>query len=165
MKHSRETRYKAAAALIATGNSKVAASESGVPSSTIRHWRHNDPDFALICEELRAEFSARIKGQLAEIIEKANIETLDRLVHGDAVRDKESGELIRQPIKAKESAIISAVALDKLRLLENQPTQIKADSSDVKALAQQFAALSEAWQDRQATVVSIQDDGERLDAD
>ena len=70
MKHDRETRYKAAAALIATGNSKIAASESGVPSSTIRHWRLNDPDFALICEELRAEFSARIKSQLAAIIEK-----------------------------------------------------------------------------------------------
>jgi DNA-binding ferritin-like protein len=165
MRHNRESRYKAAAALIATGNSKVAARESGVPSSTIRHWRVNDPDFASICEELRDQFSARIKGQLAEIIEKANVETLDRLEHGDAVRDKGSGELVRQPIKAKESAIISAVSLDKLRLLENQPTQIKADSSDLKALAEQFAKLSEQWQEKQATVVVVQDDGERLDAD
>jgi hypothetical protein len=158
MKHNRESRYKAAAALIATGNSKVAASESGVPSSTIRHWRVNDPDFALICEELRAEFSARIKGQLAEIIEKANVETLDRLEHGDATRDKESGELIRQPIKGKESAIIGAVALDKLRLLENQPTRISA-TTDVSALAEQFAALSQQWQEKQApTIIDMEEE-------
>ena len=151
MKHTREARYKAAAALISTGNSKVAASESGVPSSTIRHWRVNDPDFALICEELRAEFSERIKSQLAEIIEKANVETLDRLEHGDAMWDK-SGELTRLPIKGKESAIIGAVALDKLRLLENQPTSIVA-KTDVSALAEQFRQLSKQWQEKQVNVI------------
>ena len=150
-KHTRESRYRAAAALIATGNSKVAASESGIPSSTIRHWRQHDADFALICDELRAEFSERIKSQLAEIIEKANVETLDRLEHGDAIRDK-SGELTRQPIRGKDSAIIGAVALDKLRLLENQPTSIVA-RTDVSALAEQFRQLSRQWQEKQIHVI------------
>ena len=156
MKHTREARYKAAAALISTGNSKVAASESGVPSSTIRHWRQHDADFALICEELRAEFSERIKGQLTEIIEKANVETLDRLEHGDAIRDTKTGELSRLPIKGKESAIIAAVAIDKLRLLENQPTSIVA-KTDVSALAEQFRQLSEQWCERQINVIDHED--------
>jgi hypothetical protein len=113
----------------------------------------DDADFELICEELRAEFSARIKSQLAQIIEKANVETLDRLEHGDAIRDAKSGEIIRQPIKAKESAIIGAVALDKLRLLENQPTRITATTNDVAALAEQFAELSRQWQEKQVNVI------------
>ena len=139
MKHTREARYKAAAALIATGNSKIAASESGVPSSTIRHWRLNDPDFALICEELRAEFSARIKSQLAAIIEKANVETLDRLEHGDAIRDAKSGEIIRQPIKAKKSAIIGADFLEHGQIDSDTWTRLAVAVNRVNDTRAQFA--------------------------
>jgi hypothetical protein len=118
-----------------------------------------------MCQEVWVEFGESIKSKLAAIIDESADQALDRLKHGDVVRDNRTGDLVRVPIKGKDAAIIGAVSFDKLRLAENQPTSIVAKSHDVQALAQQFAALSQEWQDRQSTVVSIQDDGERLDAD
>ncbi len=68
-KHTRTDRYKAAPALVATGNSKAASRESGIPASTIRHRSQNDDDFQMMCQEVRAEFGEKIKFKLAEIID------------------------------------------------------------------------------------------------
>ncbi len=123
-KYTRDDRYKAAAALVSNGNSKAASRQSGIPASTIRHWSQNDADFQMMCQEVRTEFGENIKFKLAEIIDEAADQTLDRLRHGDVVRDTKSGDLVRVPIKGKDAAIIGAVAFDKLRLAENQPTNI-----------------------------------------
>ncbi len=123
-KHTRTDRYKAAAALVATGNSKAASRESGIPASTIRHWSQNDDDFQMMCQEIKTEFGEKIKYKYAEIINESADQTLDRLRYGDVIRDTKTGELVRVPIKGKDAAIIGAVAFDKLRLAENQPTAI-----------------------------------------
>ena len=78
----------------------------------------------MMCQEVRTEFGEQIKFKLAEIIDEAADQTLDRLRHGDVVQDNKTGELVRVPIKGKDAAIIGAVAFDKLRLAENQPTNI-----------------------------------------
>jgi len=147
-KHTRTDRYKAAAALVATGNSKAASRESGIPASTIRHWFQNDDDFLLMCQEIKTEFGEKIKYKFAEIINESADQTLDRLQNGDVIRDSKTGEMIRVPVKAKELAIIGAVAFDKLRLAENQPTSITRHESEVnlKRLAAEFEAISEAGQ-------------------
>ena len=124
IKHPREDRYKAAAALVATGNSKDASRESGIPASTIRHWTHHDDDFQMMYQEIRTEFGEKIKFKLAEIIHESANETLDRVINGDVFRDTKTGELVRVPIKGRDLAIIGGVAFDKLRLAENQPTNI-----------------------------------------
>lgn len=146
-KYAREDRYKAAAALIATGNSIAASRESHIPASTIRHWAHHDDDFQLMCQEIRAEFGEKIKYKYAEIISESADQTLDRLRNGDVIRDTKTGELVRVPIKGKDSAIIGAVAFDKLRLAENQPTAIvqhdKANEH-LERLADDFRAISKA---------------------
>jgi len=148
-KHTREDRYKAAAALVATGNSIAAFRESGIPASTIRHWSHNDGDFQLMCQKIRTEFGEKIKFKLAKIIDESADQTLDRLRHGDVVRDNKTGELVRVPIKGKDAAIIGAVAFDKLRLAENQPTTIVQHESGeerTQRLLQDFNAIAEADQ-------------------
>jgi hypothetical protein len=146
-KHTREDRYKAAAALVASGNSKAASRESGIPASTIRHWSHNDDDFQLMCQEIKTEFGEKIKYKFAEIINESADQTLDRLHYGDVIRDTKTGELIRVPIKGKEAAIIGAVAFDKLRLAENQPTNIvqhENSEEHIKRLAEKCIAISRA---------------------
>jgi hypothetical protein len=85
------------------------------------------------------------------------------LENGDEVHTADGIKRIR--MRGRDTATVAAIAFDKLRLSQNQPTTIKADSSDVKALAEQFAALSQQWQEKQATVVVVQDDAEQLDAD
>ena len=150
-KYTREDRYRAAAALVASGNSIAAFRESGIPASTIRHWSHNDGDFQLMCQEIRTKFGEKIKYKLAEIIDESADQTLDRLRHGDVVRDTRTGELVRVPIKGKDAAIIGAVAFDKLRLAENQPTNIVRHESEqerTQRLLQDFNAIAEADQRR-----------------
>ena len=148
-KHTRTDRYKAAAALVATGNSKAASRESGIPASTIRHWSQNDDDFLLMCQEIKTEFGEKIKYKFAEIINESADQTLDRLRHGDVIRDTKTGEMIRVPIKGRDAAIIGAVAFDKLRLAENQPTNIvQHENWDErrKHLAEEMKAISKAGQ-------------------
>ena len=77
-----------------------------------------------MCQEIKTEFGEKIKYKFAEIINESADQTLDRLQNGDVIRDTKTGELIRIPIKGRDAAIIGAVAFDKLRLAENQPTNI-----------------------------------------
>jgi len=149
IKHTIENRYRAAAALVATGNSKDASRESGIPASTIRHWAHNDDDFQMMCQEIRTEFGERIKHQLAEIIHESANETLDRVMNGDVIRDTKTGELVRVPIKGRDLAIIGGVAFDKLRLAESQPTAIvqhENSEDSIKRFTEKFEAIAGAYQ-------------------
>ena len=146
-KYSREDRYKAAAALVATGNSIDASRECGFPASTIRHWSYNDEDFQMICQEVKTEFGEKIKYKLAEIISESADQTLDRLRYGDVVRDTKTGELVRVPIKGRDAAVIGGISFDKLRLAESQPTTIvqhKDSSEDMQRLAEKFQAIARA---------------------
>ena len=148
IKHTLENRYRAAAALVASGNSKDASRESGIPASTIRHWAQNDDDFQMMCQEIRTEFGERIKHQLAEIIHESAKETLDRVRNGDVIRDTKTGELVRVPIKGRDLAIIGGVAFDKLRLAESQPTAIvqHENSEDrLQHFIKKFQAVAKAY--------------------
>ena len=147
IKHTIENRYRAAAALVATGTSKAASRESGIPASTIRHWAHNDDDFQMICQEIRTEFGEKIKHKLAEIIHESAKETLDRVKNGDVIRDTKTGELVRVPIKGRDLSVIGGIAFDKLRLAENQPTNIIQHDSeaDLNRLIGHFEAISDAY--------------------
>jgi hypothetical protein len=122
-KYDLETRYKVATALVTSGNSKTASEQTNVPASTIRHWAQNDEDFILMMQEVRSEFGERIKYGLAEIIDEANRQGLDRVRNGDFVLTK-SGELMRKPMSGRDVITAGAIAFDKLRLLEGQPTEI-----------------------------------------
>jgi hypothetical protein len=110
-----------------------------------------------MCQEIWVEFGESIKSKLAAIIDESADQALDRLKHGDVVRDSRTGDLVRVPIKGKDAAIIGAVSFDKLRLAEHQPTSIVAKTNDVAALAQQFAELSTQWQEKQTSVIAVQE--------
>ena len=142
-----EDRYKAAAALVAIGNSKAASRECHIPASTIRHWANNDDDFRMMCQEIRTEFGEKIKYKLAEIIDESADQTLDRVRNGDVFRDNKTGELVRVPIKGRDLAIIGGVSFDKLRLAEDQPTNIVQQENSVehtKRVLEMFAKISRA---------------------
>ena len=148
-KYTRTDRYRAAAALVATGNSIAASQESHIPASTIRHWSQHDDDFQLMCQEIRTEFGEKIKYKFAEIISESADQTLDRLRNGDVIRDTKTGELVRVPIKGRDMAIIGGVAFDKLRLAENQPTNIvqhENSKEHLQRLADKFKSIGKADQ-------------------
>ena len=103
-----------------------------------------------------AEIGESMKFRYAKIIEAAADELLDRLQNGDPVMDRTTGEIGRVPVKARDLAVAGGVTFDKMRLLDHQPTRITA-TTDVSKLAEQFAALSQQWQEKQTCVIAIQD--------
>jgi hypothetical protein len=131
--------------MVAHGNSLVFSDQTGIPASTLRHWNRNDEEFRLMCQELWIEFGEGIKSKLAAIIDESADQALDRLKNGDVVRDSRTGDLVRVPIKGRDAAIVGAVAFDKLRLAESQPTSIvryEDTQQNLRQLAAEFAALS-----------------------
>ena len=146
-KYTPEDRYRAAAAFVTSGNSIAAAEQTGIPASTIRHWSKNDEEFIGMCQEIWCEYGAEVKAGLAQIIRESGEQVLDRIRQGDVIRDAKTGELVRVPMKGKGLAIVGAVAFDKLRIAENQPTQIvrREDSQQqLMRLKEQFAAIERA---------------------
>ncbi len=144
--YTREDRYKAAASLFACSNSIAASRETGIPASTIRHWSLNDIEFQEMGQEIRAEFGETIKNKLAAIVNESADQALDRLRNGDVIRDPKTGDQVRVPVKGRDAAIIGAVAFDKLRLAESQPTSIvrhEDTKAQIERLADEFRAISE----------------------
>lgn len=97
--------------------------------------------------EIKTEFGEKIKYKFAEIINESADQILDRLRNGDVIRDTKTCELDRVPIKGRDMAIIGGVAFDKLRLAENQPTNIVAHENSkehLQRLIDRFAAIGEA---------------------
>ena len=147
--YSPEARLRAATALVLTGNSLAASKETGIPGSTLRHWSRNDIAFQSLCEEVWCEYGATIKANLAQIVKEAGVEVLDRIRNGDVHRDSRTGELFRLPMRGREIAIAGAIAFDKLRLAESQPTSIvkhEDSKTHLQRLAEEFAAISQESQ-------------------
>ena len=146
-KYSRSDRTKAAAAMVSYGNSLVVSDQTGIPASTLRHWHRNDEEFQSMCQEIWVEFGEEIKANLAQIVKESGTQVLDRLRLGDVIRDPRTGEQVRIPVKARDLAVTGAIAFDKLRLAESQPTSIvrHEDSAEkLKRLADDFRAISKA---------------------
>lgn len=149
-------RREAAVAIASYGNSKAASEVCGVPASTLRMWRNSDPEFQQLMAQAESEFGERIKADLAKIASLAGAETIDRLQNGDEVIV--NGEDRRVRMRGKDTAIVGAVAIDKLRLLQGQPTRITADLSVPQKLArimQQFQELAGSYE--QQRVVAVQE--------
>ena len=100
-----------------------------------------------MCQEIWCEYGDEIKAGLAQIVRESGEQLLDRVRNGDVIRDPRTGEQFRIPMKGKDLAIVGGVAFDKLRIAENQATQIvrREDSqTELKHLAEQFAAIDRA---------------------
>ena len=152
-KYSREQRAEAAALMVCHGNSLVVSDMTGIPGSTLRHWHRNDEEFRSMCLEIWSDFGEEIKANLAQIVKESGEQVLDRLRLGDVIRDPRTGEQIRIPVKVRDLAVAGAIAFDKLRLAENQPTSIVA-KTDLTALADKFRQLSKQWEEKQTNVVA-----------
>ena len=91
-------------------------------------------------------FGEEIKATLAQIVRRSGQQVLDRLRGGDTVRDPKTGTFVRVPMRGKDIAICGAVAFDKLRLAESQPTAIvrhEETKAQLEGLANEFRAISE----------------------
>ena len=146
-KHTDETRVRAVTAYAIEGTYKAASRACGVAESTLRDMVKSDWGQELLAE-VRAQNQDRFIATSQRIIDAATARTLETIDDADC----------------RTAATVGAIYYDKLRLALSLPTSIRGDSGGVAALAQQFAALSEQWQEKQANVVAtIEQPGKKED--
>ncbi len=166
-----EQRRAVIADYFVTGNITKTAAMNNMPRRTVGTWIKSEWGVELLAEvrhEKREEFDAH----LTKLIDVAFDEAEDRIKNGDfrLVKTKkaikhddgslevaEDYELKRIPMGGKELVISGATVYDKRQLHRNQATAISGKSEDMKALANEFAKLSdEMYRERNKKVVSTQ---------
>ena len=128
--YSDAERITVALCYLVHGNVHRVAKETGFPSRTIYEWTAQEWWEPLLTE-IRELNGQEFEDGLRENIRLALGAVKDRLENGDAklVKGKD-GEYIEKRVRvgAKDSAIIAAVHIDKLRLSRGDPTAIVANA-------------------------------------
>lgn len=114
--YTNEQRLAVITAYVITGSMIRAATQTGIPQSTLYTWR-KQPWFADMVENVRREKEQELDGAFTRIISKALDAVENRLDHGDAVLI--DGAPVRLPVKARDAALIAAIAYDKRALLRD----------------------------------------------
>jgi len=146
-KYTDQIRQQAAVLYAVNGTAASVSRELDIPEPTLCEWRKQEWWQQLV-EEVRTQNQDQHIALYHELTRKA-LQAADR-----GLEDLAGQELKAADIKAL--VVTGATATDKARLLLNQPTSIKGDSSTVQALADQFKSLSKQWDEKQVNVVSVQ---------
>lgn len=120
-KYSDDQRMEVAILYAISGNAKNVAKATGIPRTTIVSWKKADWwDDAVTA--IQSEKADEHRAKYLELVDKAQRVTLEKLPEASAA----------------QASIIAATATDKIRLLDNMPTEITGNSGDMKALAKKF---------------------------
>jgi hypothetical protein len=106
--------------------------------------------------ELEAELDAEFKARYRKVIRRGLDQALERLDVGDARRVGDDGQLYYAPVSARDAALVSALAMDKLRLLEGKPGRLIATAS-IKDIRTRFESEGQ-------TVIHRQGEGQTIDS-
>lgn len=136
------------AALYAAGvvSSKDLTRLTGIPDSRIREWRQSEwwPE---MLEKIHASIDTEIVSKYTDIVDKALDVIQDRLINGDHVYDKRTGEIHRKAVSMRDANVVAATIVDKRQLLRGKPTS-RSEKVSVDArlgkLAEEFARFAAA---------------------
>jgi len=132
------------------GNMTKVSKVTGIPDSTLSHWKHHTDWWVTMLGELRNETSDRILPQYLEIVEKANERQVDSLENGDEklvwdpIKKKHVVKLVKPT--GKDASFMGGLAQDKARTLLGLPnfnTSNKSTEDAIKDLAKIFKDLSD----------------------
>ena len=147
------------------GNDQAVANSTGISRQTINTWRLHSDWWDELLGEVRHEIDDQILGQNLQIATKAGENVLDSLENGDEklVWDKDKKEHVIKRVKpgAYQSMLVSGISQDKARVQLNLPTLITQTSSGLDAMVKKFEAIADAYNERQARVVSVQEKSEQ----
>lgn len=124
--YSDDQRREAVGLYIRHGVIRRVSERLGIPETTIHLWKQQawwEDIHAAICSAVEDELRAGLR----EVSLEGTRQALSQLQAGE--------------VKGKDAMIIASIAYDKLRLSENRPGKITADSR-VDSLAEQLAKLS-----------------------
>ena len=136
------------ASLYAAGvvSSKDLSKLTGVPDSRIREWRLSEwwPE---MLEKIHAEIDKDTVSKFTDIVDTALEVIQDRLVNGDHIYDKRTGEIHRKAVSMRDANVVAATIVDKRQLLRGKPTS-RSEKVSVDArlgkLAEEFARFAAA---------------------
>ena len=144
---TREQKTQAAIQYAIQGSLTKIERDQGIPDSTVSQWKD---------QEWWVETVGKIRNEkLQEHIAKYN-----QMV--DLAQDK-ALELIPNMTSAKEATLVACMSNDKSLLLQGKPTSISGKAESMSTLANEFRALSAKWEEKQAKVVSTQNDTQVID--
>ncbi len=139
-KYTDEQRISAAVIYAAKGTYSAVIREMNIPKSTLSNWSKADWwDDVLV--EVRTEKRDKHRAMYSKIVDKAQKQTLKTLPEANAA----------------QAHLIACQATDKVRLHDGMPTNITQQPSGLDAMVKKFEAIADAYNERQARVVSVQE--------
>jgi len=139
-----EQRLRAVTEFSIIGSIQRTAESLNIPNRTLYDWSHQEW-WADNLARIRIEHKDLIRSKLSGIIESGYNAIQDRIDNGDCYVSKtKQGDVIkRKPAALRDLGIVTGISFDKLRLLNNEPTSIRAtDNEQLKALKAQFEQLA-----------------------
>lgn len=142
--HSNEDKSRGVAAYVGTGSFTKASSITGIPETTLRFWAKQSW-WAEESHRANQADSDELKSTATRIAKRAFVELEDRLENGEVVFDKEGNANVKK-VSARDAAIIAAVAIDKRKVLQDQPNMVSVQNSTERLanLMEQFFKFAKA---------------------
>lgn len=126
---------------------KTSCELTGISYRAAEKWKHHQW-FKEAVQIARERLDNELDNKFTGIIEKGADKLNDQLLNGEQVLAKD-GSLVRKPVGAKDTAIITSIIFDKRNLLRGKPTNIAETKSNNERLTElqerfkQFAAATE----------------------
>ena len=136
------------ASLYAAGvvSSRDLARLTGGPDTAIRKWRTQDwwPE---LLEKIHSTADNDIVSKFTKIVDTSLEVIQDRLINGDHIYNKKTGEIHRKPVSMRDTAAVTNTIVDKRQLLRGKATsrteKVSVDARLLK-LAEEFKRFTEA---------------------
>jgi len=151
-KYTKEDKEALAAAVLIHGKVRDAAKVLNIPEQTAYAWTRKKW-WPTLLERIRFKHQEYIEAKMSHVLELTSEALVDRLTHGDYVIDRKTGIKHRVPVKAAEVAKILGTVQDKLRVLREQPTDIKAHAvMDFTEMARDMVKYSRDYREKQDSI-------------
>lgn len=137
-----EDRRRALVEFSIIGHTPTVSKNLNIPESTLKDWKKTEW-WEEAYNAIRLENKELIESKVTGLIVSGFDAMQDRMTNGDYHLLKD-GSKIRVPVKLRDAATATGISFDKLRLLNNEPTSIKAESTDsrLNLLAEKVRELS-----------------------
>lgn len=126
--YSDDDRRQAIVEFAVVGHIPTVSKSLDIPERTLRGWRKTEWWDAQLAE-ISQENKELIDAKLTKLVVSGFTVMQDRMDSGDTVITKD-GEQVLKPVTLRDASTATGIAYDKLRLHRNEPTSIKAESTD-----------------------------------
>ena len=123
--YSDEDRRTAVALYLEHGKASIVSNRTGIPETTLSMWRKQE-----WWDDLAAVISIEVDDRLRALLRESAISGQEKAIEK------------LDTASARDCAMIAAIAIDKLRLIDGKPTRI-TEGSKIDGLAAQLAKLSD----------------------